>query len=282
MILAMALFAMEDALVKGASRSLPVGQILISFGLGGALVFAVVARLQGQALFVRAVASRAMAFRAVSEITGRLFYVLAIAATPLSAATVILQATPLVVVAGAALAFGEKVGWKRWSAICLGLAGVVVIVQPGAESFSVLSILAIIGMLGFAGRDLASRAAHVSLGTSILGFYGFLSMFVAGAAYALWQGLSFVRPGPETWLYLLMAVLTGVFAYACLMKAMRTGEVSAVTPFRYTRLLFGIVLGVVLFGETLSPAMLVGSALICVSGVFILRRGRSATLLKSD
>ncbi|OCW56877.1 DMT family transporter [Hoeflea olei] len=282
MILAMGLFALEDALVKVAALNLPVGQILIMFGLGGALVFALVARLQGQALFVRAVASPAMGLRALAEITGRLFYVLAIAAIPLSAATVILQATPLVVVAGAALGFGEKVGWKRWSAICLGLVGVVVIVQPGTDSFSALSMLAIVGMLGFAGRDLASRAAPVSLGTSLLGFYGFLAMLAAGVIYALWQGVPFVPPGTDLWIYLLLAVLTGVLAYASLMKAMRTGEVSAVTPFRYTRLLFGILLGVVLFGEALTPSMLVGSALICVSGVFILRRGKSATLLKSD
>lgn len=276
MVASMAAFAVEDALIKGASQTLPIGQILILFGIGGALVFAGLAVRNREPLFPRAVLSPAMRIRAVFEIVGRLFYVLAIALTPLSAATVILQATPLVVVAGAALVFGETVGWRRWTAILIGLAGVVVIVQPGADSFSVLSILAIVGMLGFAGRDLASRAAPASLGTAILGFYGFLSVTLAGAAFSVWQAVPFVLPGGEAVLFLATAVMAGVGAYACLMKAMRTGDVSAVTPFRYTRLLFGIALGIVFFGETLSLSMIAGSILILMSGLFILWRGRRA------
>jgi drug/metabolite transporter (DMT)-like permease len=216
-----------------------------------------------------------MRIRVVFEIIGRLFYVLAIAVTPLSSATVILQATPLVVVAGAAMVFGERVGWRRWSAIFIGLVGVIVIIQPGTDSFSMLSVLAIIGMIGFAGRDLASRAAPATLSTSILGLYGFLSIVVAGSIFSIWQGASFVLPDVYTSFNLAGAILSGVAAYSCLMKAMRTGEVSAVTPFRYTRLLFGITLGVVLFGESLSSTMLLGSGLIVSSGLFIIWRRNS-------
>ncbi|WP_290777460.1 DMT family transporter [Hoeflea sp.] len=274
MIAAMAVFAVEDALIKAASVALPIGEVLVVFGLGGALVFAALALVNREPLYSADVISRPMWVRVVFEIVGRLFYVLALSLIPLSAATVILQATPLVVVAGAALVFGEKVGWRRWTAIFVGLAGVVIIIQPGTEGFSVLLLLAVMGMIGFAGRDLASRAAPAGLSTAILGLYGFLSIVVAGGLYAAWQGVPFVMPDGETSLLLLGAILAGVAAYSCLMKAMRTGEVSAVTPFRYTRLLFGIALGIVLFGERLSFAMMVGSALIVVSGLFILYRGR--------
>ena len=274
MVVAMAMFAIEDAFLKAAADTLPVGQILILFGLGGVLVFAGLARRNAERLFVPEALSRPMRIRVVFEITGRLFYMLAIALTPLSAATVILQATPLVVVAGAALVFGESVGWRRWLAILIGLAGVVIIVQPGSDSFSALSALAVIGMLGFAGRDLASRAAPATLGTAVLGFYGFAAIIVAGALFSLWQGAAFVGPDARAAGCVLAAVLSGVVAYSCLMKAMRTGEVSAVTPFRYTRLVFGVVLGVALFGERLSGTMLLGSGLIVLSGLFILWRGR--------
>nr|WP_309504056.1 DMT family transporter [uncultured Roseovarius sp.] len=280
MISAMAIFAIEDAFIKAASVTLPVGQILIIFGFGGAVLFACLARRNNESLFIREVVSRPMRIRVVFEIIGRLFYTLAISSVPLSAATVILQATPLVVVAGAALVFGEKVGWRRWTAIVIGLAGVVIIVQPGTESFSMLSILAIIGMMGFAGRDLASRAAPAALSTSLLGFYGFLAIIIAGALFSVWQAAPFVQPGIEVSFYLLAAVLAGVFAYSCLMKAMRIGEVSAVTPFRYTRLLFGLALGIALFGESLSLSMLIGSGLIVVSGLFILWRGKQITAPK--
>lgn len=280
MVAAMAAFAVEDSFVKSASEVLPVGEILIIFGSGGAILFACLALLNGEPLFTSDVISRPMRIRICFEIAGRLFYVLAISLIPLSAATVILQATPLVVVAGAALIFGEKVGWRRWTAIMIGLIGVVVIVRPGTEGFSLLSILAVIGMIGFAGRDLASRAAPASLSTSILGLYGFLSVVVAGAMYSMWEAAPFVLPGAAVSLSLTGALLSGVAAYAFLMKAMRTGEVSAVTPFRYTRLLFGVALGMAVFGEELSLSILVGSGLIVLSGAFILWRGRQVVAQK--
>ena len=278
MIAAMAVFAIEDAFIKATAQTLPIGEILIIFGAGGALIFAALALLNKEPLFVREVTSRPMLIRVVFEITGRLFYVLALAMIPLSAATVILQATPIVVVAGAAMVFGEKVGWRRWTAIFIGLIGVMIILKPGTDSFSPLSILAVMGMIGFAGRDLASRAAPAMVSTFILGLYGFLSVVVAGVLFSVWQAEGFVQPDIETSLHLLGAMLAGVTAYSCLMNAMRTGEVSAVTPFRYTRLLFGIALGMVLFGETLSPSMIAGSALIVVSGLFILWRGRQVSV----
>ena len=276
MIAAMAVFAIEDALIKAVATTLPMGQILIIFGGFGAALFALIARSKGQSLRNPDVLSKPMRIRVCFEITGRLFYFLALAMIPLSAATVILQATPLVVVAGAAIVFGEQVGWRRWTAIFIGLAGVLIIIQPGSDGFSALSILAVIGMLGFAGRDLASRAAPASLSATVLGVYGFLAVVVAGVAFALWDQAPFVRPDSQTAATLLGAILAGVAAYTCLMTAMRTGDVSAVTPFRYTRLIFGIALGVILFGERISTAMVIGSALIVTSGLFILWQSKRA------
>ncbi|MBU2983685.1 DMT family transporter [Lentibacter algarum] len=120
---AMAPFAIEDAFVKAVSQSLPVGQILILFGLGGSIIFACLALLMGARLWTPDVLSKPMCIRVVFEIIGRLFYVLAISLSALSAATVILQATPLIVVAGASLFFGERVGWRRWARSFWGLRG---------------------------------------------------------------------------------------------------------------------------------------------------------------
>jgi drug/metabolite transporter (DMT)-like permease len=276
MIAAMAAFAVEDTLIKTVAAAVPVGQVLILFGLGGAAAFAVLAQRSSQRLFVPEALSRPMRLRVLFEVSGRLFYTIAISLIPLSAATVILQATPLVVVAGAALILGETVGWRRWAAILVGLAGVVVIVRPGAEDFSLTSLLAVSGMLGFAGRDLASRAAPRSLGTFALGFYGFLSVFGAGVLFALWQGRAFAPLGAGSALGLAVAVLAGVAAYSCLMIAMRTGAVSAVTPFRYSRMLFGMGLGIAVFGERPDATTFIGASLILLSGLFILWRGRTA------
>ena len=276
MVAAMAGFAVEDALLKAVSASMPKAQVLVLFGLGGALLFGALARVAAMPLLSPDVLSRPMRVRVVFEVAGRLFYLLAIALTPLSSATAILQATPVVVVAGAALVFGETVGWRRWSAIVVGLIGVLIVLRPGADSFSPLSILAVLGMLGFAGRDLASRAAPASLGTNVLGFYGFLAVVLAGALYALWEREGFVLPSGLGALYMTGAVCVGVFAYGALMRAMRTGEVSAVTPFRYSRLLLGVGLGVVWFGESIDVQMVLGCGLIVLSGLYILWRGARA------
>lgn len=265
----MGAFAIEDAFIKKASQNLPLSQVLMLFGLGGALIFGLIAARQGDRFLGPAIQSSAMRYRMLFEVAGRLFYSLAIALTPLSATTVILQATPLVVVAGAAVLFGERVGSRRWAAVLLGLTGVFIVVGPGRDSFSALSGLAVLGMFGFAGRDLASRAAPPSVSTAILGLYGFLSLALAGGLLAVWEGRLFAWPDTAELRTILAAVCVGVAAYACLMRAMRTGDVSAVTPFRYSRLLFGVGLGVFWFGESLSVQMLAGSALIVAAGLIL-------------
>lgn len=277
MVFAMFVFALEDALVKLASTQLPTGQLLVLFGLGGMAVFWCAAMANGAKLISADAFSPAMRMRFFFEIVARLFYVLALALTPLSATTTILQATPLVVVMGAAIRFGEKVGWRRWSAIIVGLVGVLIVLRPATDSFDSLSILALIGMLGFAARDLASRAAPISLSTSALGFYGYLAIVAAGIIYAFWDHEAYVMP--ELWTVAVLggAIACGTLAYTALMKAMRTGEISVVTPFRYTRLLFGLALGIIAFGETLDLPMILGSIVIVLSGLFILWRGRKAS-----
>ncbi len=276
MVAAMIGFAVEDMFLKVASATVPIGQVLVIFGAGGALLFAIAARVLGAPLGNPQILSRPMIVRACFEVFGRLFYVLAIALSTLSSATAILQATPIVVVAGAAVFFGEKVGIRRWAAIFVGLIGVMIVLRPTASSFDVFSVFAVLGMLGFAGRDLATRAAPVSLTTSVLGFYGFLAIIVAGLLYSVWNGVPFVIPNLTATGALGGAIVWGVLAYSGLMMAMRVGEVSVVTPFRYSRLLVGLGFGVLVFNETLDTATLLGCGLIVASGLYILARGRRA------
>lgn len=269
MVLAMAAFALEDAFIKSSARQLPLGQVLLSFGLGGMLVFALAPNRGGGPLLRPEVLSRAMRMRAVFEVCGRLFFALAIALTPLSSATAILQATPVLVVIGASLFFGERVGALRWLSVGVGLLGVLILLRPAADDFSALSLLTLIALVGFAGRDLASRAVPTTLGTRHLGFYGFAAVVVAGIVIAVWDGQPFVWPGLEHAGLTTMAVVVGTVAYAALMKAMRTGDIASVAPFRYTRLLFGLALGVLAFDECVDAATLWGCAVIVCAGLLI-------------
>ncbi|PRY23683.1 EamA-like transporter family protein [Aliiruegeria haliotis] len=269
MVAAMAAFALEDMFLKSAAWEVPVGQILMLFGTGGTLGFLILARIRGERVFTRALLSRGIALRAALESTARLCYTLAIALTPLSSASAILQATPLVVVAGAALLLGERVAWSRWLAILAGFGGVLMILRPGPGSFEAASLFAVFGMLGFAGRDLTTRVMPRGLSNATLGFCGFVVLIPTGALFLAATGGA-VWPSASSWAALAAGTLFGIVAYAALTAAMRTGEVSVVTPFRYSRLLFGVTLGVLVFGERPDTATLLGSAVILGSGLFIM------------
>lgn len=269
MVAAMAGFALEDMVLKAVSQQMPLGQVLVIFGLLGMACFGVMARRRGEPVFPAALFSRGMAVRSGFEVGGRLFYALAIALTPLSVASAILQATPLLVVGAAAVIFGEKVGWRRWVAVGIGFVGVLLILRPGLAGFDALSLLALAGMIGFAGRDLATRAAPPSLSNAQLGVAGFAMLSVSGVVIWSVSGGA-VWPDPAGWAMLGAVTVLGVSAYAALTGAMRSGEVSVVTPFRYTRLVFALVLGVAVFGERPDALTLLGSAVIVAAGIYTL------------
>jgi len=273
MVAAMAGFAVEDMFLKAATAHVPLGQALLIFGLTGAAFFAILAKRAGETLLHPALLSRPLLVRSSFEVAGRLFYSLAVALTPLSTASAILQATPLVVVAGAALLFGERVGWRRWTAITAGFAGVLLILRPGMDGFTLLSLVTVAGMIGFAGRDLATRAAPPALSNRQLGMIGMAMLAVAGGIILSVTGGA-KRPDQTALVLLAAMTVCGIFAYNALTIAMRTGEISVVTPFRYTRLVFAMVFGILVFGERPDALTLAGSALIVASGIYTLTRSR--------
>ena len=270
MVVAMATFAVEDSVIKLVSSVLPVGQILFLLGVGGALSFSGLGLILRKEIFSHGAFTRPMHFRVISEVTGRVFYSSALALTPLASSTMILQATPLVVVIGAAVLFKEKVSALRWAAVLLGFFGVLIIIDPSSDSFSFLSILAVLGMLGFAGRDLASRVVPKSLNILALGFHGFMSIALSGIVLTLFCNEPIIWPDSNSWLYLLFGVFLGTIGYSALISAMRIGEVSAITPFRYSRIIFGVAIGMFFFGENITLTATLGCGLIVLSSFVVL------------
>lgn len=271
MTAAMAGFAVEDMFLKAAARQMPLGQVILIVGLCGVVTFGLMAARKGEAPISKAFLHPALLIRSGFEVVGRLFYSLAIALTPLSTASAILQATPLLVVAAAAVLFKERVGWRRWSAVFTGFVGVLIILRPGLDGFSLLSLLAVAGMIGFAGRDLATRAAPKVLSNRQLGLAGFAMLALAGGILLAMTGGA-ALPDAKGFGLLAGTAVFAVLAYHALTSAMRTGEVSFVTPFRYTRLVFAMVLAVLVFHERPDAMTLLGSALIVISGIYALAR----------
>ncbi|MEM8958121.1 MAG: DMT family transporter [Pseudomonadota bacterium] len=274
MTLAMAAFALEDMFLKFLLESVPLGQILLMLGLGGTAVFGALARRQGAPLRP-ALRLRAVWLRNLGEVLGTLFFVTALSLMPLSTLATILQTAPLIVTLGAALFLGAPVGWRRWSAIGVGFAGVLLIIRPGLDAFEPVSLLALAATTCLALRDLATRAMPPETSSTLLAAMGFAMVTLAGLVL-LPFGDGLIWLDPAGWALFLGAFLASLVAYAAITNAMRVGEVATVTPFRYTRLLFSIAIGMAVFGERPDTATFTGAAIILAAGLYTLARTRRA------
>jgi drug/metabolite transporter (DMT)-like permease len=272
MTLAMAGFAVEDAIIKHLAQSLPVGQIMGVIGLLGAAGFGLLARRSGLRLADPAALRGATLLRNLAEMTAATCFTLAIALAPLATVTAILQTAPLMVTLGAAVVLREPVGWRRWSAIVVGFAGVMIILRPGSPAFEPAALMAVLGVAGIAVRDLATRRIAAAVHGLQLSVWGFAMLLPAGLILLALEERGPRDPGAQGWLWLGAAAAAGMLAYAALIRSTRTGDVAAVTPFRYTRLVFAMAIGIAVFGERPDAATLAGSALIVAAGLYTLWR----------
>ncbi len=275
MLLAMAAFSIEDMFIKSASQVVPLGFTVLLFGLGGSFIFYCLMKHKAEAVFPPEMRSRTMLVRTFCEIIGRSFFALAIVMMPLSSASAILQATPLVVVLGASLFLKEKIPVTHWIAILIGFIGVIMIVRPGLDDFDFASLFAVVSTLGFAGRDLATRVASPRLSNAQLGFYGFLVLIAAGCCLSLTTDKPF-SINFDSGLQIIGAILFGVIAYHSLTVAMRSGSISVVAPFRYSRVIFAMILGIIIFDERPDILTICGILVIVMSGLYLLLNKRRA------
>ena len=273
MVLSMAGFAIEDMLIKIIALEMPTGQFLILIGAGGALIFTAMSRRQGQAVLSADFLRPSIIIRNLGEVIGTLGFVTALVLTPLSSASAILQATPLAVTLGAALFLGEAVGWRRWSAILIGFCGVIAVIRPGLDGFEPASLFAVLGVIGLATRDVATRAAPARISSAVLSAHGFAMLVPAGALLLCISGGA-TAPSALGYGLLLAALAIGVSAYYALTLAMRLGDVAVVTPFRYVRLVFALAIGVTVFNEQPDAWTLIGAAIIILSGLYTFFRER--------
>lgn len=275
MVASMAFFAVEDLFLKRSAEALPPGQVLALTGGVGALVFwALAARQRQPVLSMEALRGMAV-LRTLAEAGAAVLYILALALAPLTMTSALLQASPLVVVAGAALFLGEKVGWRRWASILVGFVGVLVILEPWDASFDPTGLLTVACVLVLAVRDLSTRAIPARIGTFQVATWAYLGLVPAGAALMAGMGQGFVWPTPGQWAGLGGALVSGLFGYYAVVAAMRLGEVSVVAPFRYTRLVFAMIVAMIFLGERPQGSTLLGAAIVVGSGLYAFARERA-------
>ncbi len=275
MIGAMAAFAVEDGLIKYLAGSIATGQILILIGLGGTSVFAIWALAAGHRFQRAQVFHPAVIVRTLAELIGTCGFVASLALADISVISAIVQVNPLLVTLGAALFLGETVGPRRWAAIAIGMIGVLIILRPGAADFNPAYLLTVLGVIGLSVRDVATRRVPKDISTLVMAAIGFGAVVPAGLILMSF-GQSWVSVSPSEGGLFAVAVVIGVIAYLCIITATRIGEISAVTPFRYSRLIFGALVGVIAFGESLDRWTLIGAGIIVASGLYAFWRESQA------
>lgn len=271
MAVGMAAFTCNDALVKSVTHAMNTGQILFLRGLMTSVLVLVIAKWMGALGSWRIMLEPAVALRLVAEILASLAYVSALGAMPLANTSAILQALPLAVTLGAALFLDEKVGWRRWLAIIAGFAGVLIVVRPGPEGFSMAAVYVIASVIGAAARDLATRQIRSDVPSIFVSAVTAVAITAVGGALVVpmggWQ------PVPlDVFIRLALASALLLVGYQTLVTAMRTGEISFIAPFRYTSLMWAIAIGFLFFGEVPDFWMTVGVVIIVASGLYTFYR----------
>lgn len=274
MTVAMLGFAAEDMFMKLSTERLPTWEIILILGCGASAIFALLTKAAGRPLWSRAVFSLPVLLRNGGELVGTFGMVTALSLAPLGVASAILQANPLLVTLGAAVFLNEPVGWRRWSAILVGFCGVMLVIQPGGAGFEPPALFAVGAVLGLGVRDLATRLVPRETSSSQLSFLAFVVLIPASLILSFVTDQPFVVPTVLDWLRLAAVIGLGAASYYAIVAAMRVGEVSFVTPFRYTRILFALCFAFVVFDEHPNRLMLIGTAVIVASGIYTLWRER--------
>ena len=270
---AMAGFTLNDTIAKYAYESMNMGQVMVMRGLFATLFVVLLAWHRGAFRSFSFALHPLLWLRVLCEVGGTVTFLLPLSRLPLANVSAVMQALPLAVTMGAALVFAETVGWRRWLAIAVGFTGVMIIVRPGFEGFNAWALL-VLACVGFcAVRDLATKRIPSEIPTLFIS-----TMTAAGntiCGFFLIQPLGgWTPPGMADTALLAFAAVLLLIGYQFIIMAMRTGEISYIAPFRYTALLWAILMGFVVFGDVPDMAMIAGATIIVGSGLYTLYRER--------
>ncbi len=274
MMLAMLFFIGNDALMKYARTALDTGQALLVRGLFSLSLLLVAVTITKSWRDLHFVASRFALTRASLEGLIATLYIAALAGIALAEATAITMLTPLIITAFSTIFLGEQVGWRRWTAILVGFVGILLVLQPEGRVVPIWAVSMVFACtILIAVRDTLTRRMPAELPSLMLTITTTCGTLVAGGSLALHGGIW--KPLPLNILLALAGagflVLIGNYA---IIEAYRKSDLSAVSPFRYSVIVWAVIVGFVMFGEVPGPLSLAGLVLILGSGVYTIHRER--------
>lgn len=264
-------FGCNDTVMKFVTQDMPLYQAITLRGVMVMLALILLARGSGGLTLAVPKAERGMmGLRLIGEVGSTILFLNALQHMAIGDLSAVMQSLPLVVMIGAAVLFGESLGWRRTIAVLVGLLGVMIILRPGSGTFGIWSLVALASMVLVALRDLATRKFSHALRTNTVAFYAALSVTLTGFVLSLGQG--WVMPSLSQLALLALGSAFLTLGYICAVTAMRVGEISYVAPFRYTSLIVAVIAGLLVFGEWPDHWTWIGSALVVGAGIYTIWR----------
>jgi drug/metabolite transporter (DMT)-like permease len=269
-------FLLNDTLLKIVGATMPLGEILFFRGLLASLGIAGIVVASGLHRQLGGLWCWPVFWRTFAEVAAAFLYLLALFHMPIANINAILQVVPLMITAAGAIFFAECVGWRRWTAIAVGFAGVLVIMRPGLAGFDVYGLVALASMGFITLRDMSTRAIARGLPAMLVALATAVAVGLSGAGLGLTE--EWLTPDMGSLAMLFGAAILVVLGYLTSVQAMRHGDISVVAPFRYTVVVFAILVGFIVWGDVPDLAMIVGTAIIIATGVYTFHRERKLSL----
>ncbi len=275
----MGAFVLNDAFVRLAGNTVPLAQILFLRGILTTTLLLIFALYIG--VFKLRVSRKdkwKIFFRSVTEGVTAYFFLTAVMHMPFANVTAILQILPMTVTLSSAFVFREKVGIFRLGLIIIGFLGVILIINPSSDGFNWYSIYALIAVASITLRDLLTRKLSDEVPALLPTFSASLGVLVF--SFVLMLNTSIQPMDMDSSLFILAAAFFIIFGYYTAVSAMRVGEVSFVSPFRYSAILFALLIGFLFFQEQPDAYALLGIIIIMTSGIALMIRNNLANSSK--
>lgn len=269
----MAVFTVSDTIMKYVAGEMNIGQAIFIRGLFATIVIGSIGVATGTLRISRQALHPFVLLRVAADTVTTFAYLVALKHIPLGDTVAIFQALPVAVTLGAALFLKEYVGWRRWLAIAFGFLGVLIVAGPGGGGFSPYAILLLGAVATAAARDLLIRGIPQQIPATVISFVNSCSVMAVGALLVQPFG-GWTPPAAGSIGALALAAAMLAIGYQFFILSTRLGDVSFIAPFRYTSLMWGLLLGALVFGEVPDAAMLAGASMILASGLYTLHRER--------
>ena len=273
MAVAMAGFTMNDSITKLMSSQMNFGEVMLVRGLFAIVLIAALAVHQGAIRPLRTLFVKPVALRIFGEVGGTVSFLAAITHLPLANTSAIMQSLPLAITLGAALTLREPVGWRRWSAIVAGFIGVLIIVRPGVAGFNQFTLLALVSVLFCSLRDLATKQIPPHIPSLFITLLTTITVTTAGAVILFPLG-GWTPPSAHAVGHAGTRSGAGADRLSMRHHGAASGDISAIAPFRYTALLWALLLGYLVFGDVPDGMMVLGASIIVASGLYAFYRER--------